>query len=264
MLENTENAVVEEVVAPQTETTEVVETSETVESENVQSEVVTDTDNTQSKEDNAKFAEMRRKNEQAVKDAGTKAIDKYISDQYGKSHGIHTKADYDKAMAEQKKLELEESVRNGDVDPKDAYEQMKANDPEYQQMKKSRRESYVNTQLSELNTDLKGFGLDIEVNSLDDLVKLPNSEQVIKYVDNGNTLAEAYFLANKQDIINQNTTKIQQDTINKIANNGESTPGSLSDTGDTPSFFTEAQVNKMSQADVNKNLDLIHKSMKSW
>jgi ATP-dependent protease HslVU (ClpYQ) ATPase subunit len=260
MLENTENAVVEEVVAPQTEEAkEVVDStpSENVDSESVETEVAPVAEPKQSKEDNAKFAEVRKKAER-------EALDKFISDQYGKSHGIHTKAEYDKAMAEQKQNELLESLKDGEVDPKEVYEKMKQNDPEFQQMKKSRQEAYVNTQLSELNTDLKGFGLDIEINSLDDLVKLPNSEQVIKYVDNGNTLAEAYFLANKQDIINQNTTKIQQDTINKIANNGESTPGSLSDTGETPSFFTEAQVNKMSQAEVNKNLDLIHKSMKSW
>lgn len=256
--ENTEPAVVEEVVAPQEETSGVVE------SENVQSEVVTDTDEVQSKEDNAKFAEMRRKNEQAVKDAEIRSVDKYISDQYGESHGIHTKADYDKALAKQKQNELEESVRTGEVDPKDAYERMKANDPEYQQMKQSKSDAFINNQLSELNNDLKGMDLDITVNSIDDLSGLPNSKTVIKYVNKGNTLSDAYFLANKQDIINKNSTKIQQETIKKISANGDSTPGALSDTGETNSLFTEDQVNNMTQSEVNKNYDLVMKSMKSW
>ena len=259
--ENTDNAVVEEVVAPQTteETTEVVETepSEVVETESVESDVAPDTVTEQSKEDNAKFAEVRKKAEQAGRD-------KFISDQYGESHGIHTEAEYNKAIAEQKQKELLEQVTSGEVDAKDAYEQMKANDPEYQAMKQSKSDVTVQNQLSELNNDLKGLGLDINIESINDLADLPNADDVINYVKKGNSLSEAYFLANKQDIINKNSTKIQQDTIEQIAANGASTPGALSDTGETPSFYTEAQVDGMSQADVNKNLDLILKSMKSW
>lgn len=259
--ENTDNAVVEEVVAPQTEEpTETVETSEpseVVESESVETEVAPVAEQVQSKEENAKFAEVRKKAEQH-------AIDKFISDQYGKSHGIHTEAEYNKAIAEQKQAELLESLKDGEADPKDIYEQMKANDPDFQKMKANTQEAKVKNQLSELNNDLKSLGLDTVINSLDDLVGLENSDSVIKYVEKGNTLSEAYFLANKQDIINKNSTKIQQDTINKIAANGESTPGALSDTGETASLFTEAQVDAMTQAEVNKNYDLIMKSMKSW
>ena len=263
LIENTDNAVVEEVVAPQTEvaeTSEVVETSkpsENVESESVETEVAPVTEEKQSKEDNAKFAEVRRKAEQAGRD-------KFISDQYGKSHGIHTEAEFKKAMAEQKQSELLESLKNGDSDPKDIYQQMKENDPEFQQMRESRQEAFVNEQLKELNSDLKGLNIDTNINSLEDLAKLENSDDVIKYVDKGMTLSEAYFLANKQSIIQNDRNKIQQETIEKISANGSASPGALSDTGDTVDYFTEAQVDAMSQADVNKNYDLIMKSMKSW
>jgi len=257
--ENTENAVVEEVVAPQ-ETEAVVETvepSEVVETESVETEVAPVTEEVQSKEDNAKYADVRKKAEQSGRD-------KFISDQYGESHGLHTEAEYNKAIAEQKKNELLEKVNNGEVDAKDAYEQMKANDPDFQKMKETTQETFINNQLSELNNDLKELALDVTINSIDDLVNLPNSADVIKYVDKGNTLSEAYFLANRQDIISKKTNQIQQDTIKQIEANGNSAVGSLSNTGDTPTFFTSEQVDGMSQADVSKNLDIIHKSMKSW
>lgn len=262
--ENTDNAVVEEVVAPQTET-EVVETTEPTEvveetvesSESVETEVAPVTEEKQSKEDNAKYAEVRKKAEQAGRD-------KFISDQYGESHGIHTEAEYKAAMAEQKKNELMEKVSNGEVDVKDAYEQMKANDPDFQKMKETTQETFVKNQLSELNNDLKELAIDVTINSVDDLVNLPNSDSVIEYVNKGNTLSEAYFLANRQDIISKKTNQIQQDTIKQIEANGNSAVGSLSNTGDTPTFFTSAQVDGMSQAEVSKNLDIIHKSMKSW
>lgn len=271
MLENTGSAVVEEVVSPQETVTETVESTETVteptevvESESVETEVASVTDEKQSKEDNAKFAEFRRKMEKEKAEAVQAARDKFISDQYGESHNIHTEAEYKEALAKQKQQELLESLNDGDKDPMDIYNQMKENDPEYQAMKASKQEAYVKNQLSELNKDLKVLELDITIESIDDLVKLNNSDDIIKYVEKGNTLSEAYFLANRGDIINKKTNQIQQDTIKQIEANGQATPGKLADNGQEPTFFTEEQVNNMSQAEVNKNLDIIYKSMKSW
>lgn len=260
MNENAENAVVEEVVAPQTETPVVEETqsSEVVVAESESSEVAAEpVKEVQSPDDNAKYADVRRKAEQAGRD-------KFISDQYGKEFNIHTEAEYKAAMAKQNQEKLEESVRNGEVDPKDAYEQMKANDPEYQKMLMSREEATADGQISTLNNDLKELGIDTVINSLEDIAKLDNYEDVLKHIENGNNLSDSYFLANKQSIIQSDRNKIQQDTIKQIEANGNSSVGSLSDTGETASLFTEAQVDGMSQADVNKNYDLIIKSMKSW
>ena len=257
-----DNAVTEEVVDPQTteEATEVVETGQEVVEPTGSEEVEvapTTEEVKQSPEENSKFAEVRKK---AEKDA----IDKFISDQYGESHGIHTKADYDKAIAKQKETELLESLKDGEVDPNDVYAQLKENDPDYQELKKSREATYVKSQLEELNSDLNDLGIDENITSLDDIAKLDNSDNVIKYVEKGMTLSEAYFLANKQSIIQKDRDKIQQDTIKQIEANGTSTPGALSDTGETNSFITEAQVEAMTQQEVNDNYDLIMKSMKSW
>lgn len=262
MLEdNAVNAAVEEVVTPQ-ETTEVAEQP----TESVETEVapVAEEEPKQTKEENAKFAEIRRKYEAEKAEAAQKARDKFIEEQFGKTHNIHTEAEYNKAIAEQKQNELLKSLKDGDVDPKEIYEQMKANDPEFKQMKESREKAYINEQVDVLNNELKDLGLDVSIKSLEDIAKLDNSDSVIEYVNKGMTLSEAYFLANKQTIIQADRTKIQQETIEKISANGDASPGSLSDTGDKPTFFTREQVDAMSQSDVNKNLDLIHKSMKSW
>ena len=253
--EITVNAEQVEVVTPQVETPEAPVNE--IESESVETEVAPVTEEKQSQEENAKFAEVRRKAEQA-------AIDKFISDQYGKSHGIHTKADYDKAIAEQEQAQLLESLKDGDVDPLEIYNKMKESDPEFKAMKESKQEEYVKNQLSELNNDLKGLDIDIKINSLEDIVKLENSYDVIKYVDKGMTLSEAYFLANKQNIIKSDRNKIQQDTIKQIEANGSASPGALSDTGNTASLYTEAQVEAMSVAEISKNYDLVMKSMKTW
>ena len=86
------------------------------------------------------------------------------------------------------------SLKEGDVDPQEIYKQMKENDPEFKQMKESREQAYINEQITELNKELKGLEIDTEINSLDDIAKLDNSDNVIKYIEKGMTLSEAYFL----------------------------------------------------------------------
>ena len=260
--ENTVNAVVEEVVTPQEpEQAEVVESAASEVATETQPEEVTEPSEkpVQSKEENSKYAEVRKKAEQA-------AQDKLIDEMYGKSHDIHTKADYDKALKSQRETELLDKVKNGE-DPetvkKELYEQWEKSDPRLQEYEKMRTETYTSKQLSELNADLKEVGID-PVKSLDDVGSLPSADKVIALIKDGKTLSEAYFLANKKDIIQKQADKIQQDTIKKIQANGSATPGSLADNGETPSLYTREQVDAMSQSDVNKNYDLIMKSMKSW
>jgi hypothetical protein len=256
-IESTVNAGTEDVVNPQ-ESTEVEQT------ESVQSEVAPDTVEKaqveQSPEENAKFKEVRLKYEREKQEA----IDREYSQMYGDSHGIHTKADYEKAVREAKEAELLESMRDSEADPKDIYKQLKASDPDYAELQKIRAEHYTQNQLSELNADLKDVGVDVTINTLEDIAKLPNVDAITKHIENGKTLSEAYFLANKKDLINTKAEKIQQDTIKKIQANGDASTGSLANNGQTTSLYTREQVDAMSQADVNKNYDLVIKSMKTW
>ncbi len=229
------------------EPTETVETesSDVVETESASSEVATEpVKQVQSQDDNAKFADVRRKAEQAGRD-------KFISDQYGKSHNIHTEADYKAAIAKQKQTDLEESVRSGEVDPKEAYEQMKANDPDFQALKKSQEETSINNQIKQLNTDLKDLDIELEINSLDDIVKLDNVDEITKHIDSGKTLAEAYFLANKKQIIEKRAERVQTETLNKVASLESANPGSLNNPGeskpDSIYDLSEADFKKMQE-----------------
>lgn len=198
----------------------------------------------QSREDNAKFAEVRR-------EAERKAEDRLISQMYGESHGIHTKADYDKAVREQRESEMIEQLRQDEADPKAIKEQLfkewEKNDPRLKEYEQIRTESHTQKQLAELNTDLKEMGIDA-IGSLDDIAKLPSADTIIKHISDGKTLAEAYFLANKSDIIKSQATKIQQDIITKTALLDGASPGALDNSGGD----TSASIFKMSQSEFDK------------
>jgi len=253
MDENTVNAVVEDVVTPQE--SEQVNTEESVQSE--VANTPTEDKPVQSPDENARFADVRRKAER-------EAQDRLISEMYGESHGIHTKADYDRAVAEAKEAELLESLKAEETDPKDIYSELKKNDPDFQELQKIKSEHYINKQREELNADLSDLGIDLIIKTDDDLDKLPNADKVADYIRKGNTLSESYFLANKKEIVAKQLEKAQQDTIKKIQANGESTPGSLSDKGDTTQLYTREQVDNMTTEDVMKNYELVMKSMKTW
>jgi len=234
--------------------------------ESVQPEEVADSEVTaeqepkkkQSREENAEFKKVRQK---ATQDAEDKLIDRM----YGKSHDIHTIAEYDAAMAKQRQTELANKAKDSD-DPMQFIEQMKheweANDPRLKEYETMKTDMAVNRELKQLNADLKDMGLDA-IEDIAAIATLPSGDKVNEYITKGMSLAEAYFLANKNDIIKAEAEKVQQDTIKKIkANDGG--PGSLADTGATATLYTREQVDAMSQAQVNKHYDLIMKSMKSW
>lgn len=245
--------------------TEVVEES----TDSVPSEVAPEAEKpVQTPEENAKFKEIRLQTEQKIREAEQKAQDKLIAEMYGESHGIYTKADYDKAVKEQKEREMLERMRTEEVDPTEIknalYKEWESSDPRIKEYEQIKAETYTQNQLKELNEELKELDLGIEIKTLDDLVKLDNSEKIIDYVSKGKTLSEAYFLANKKTLIQKEAEKVRNDTINKIKQNGEASPGSLADTGQTAATFTKEQVDNMSMEEVKKNYDLILKSMKSW
>ena len=248
---NSVNAEVEEVVIPQIESTEPV-VSEPAEVAPVATEKPV-----QSPEENAKFKEVRTK-------AAQEAQDKLIAEMYGESHGLYTKADYDKAVREQKEASMLEQMKSDEVDPKEIYKALRENDPEYQELSKMKAEIYTQNQLKELNTELKELDLDVQINTLDDIAMLDNADKIIKHIESGKTLSEAYFLANKGELIKKEAEKVRQDTIKKIQANGDATTGSLSNNGQITTLYTREQVDAMSQADVNKNYDLVIKSMKTW
>ena len=220
----------------------------------------------QSKEENSKFAEYRKSSEAKSAKAVQEAIDKEYSNMYGDSHDIHSKADYDKAMQKQKEEELLSKYKD-DEDPesvkKELYKQWEESDPRLQEYEKNKVENHTTKQLAELNADLSETGLD-NIATLDDIGNLPSAEKIIDYIKNGKTLSEAYFLANKKEIITKQAEKQQQEAIRKISSNAESSPGSLGGVVADDSFFTKEQVKNMSKDEVNNNYNKILKSTSKW
>jgi len=209
------------------------EVSEPIESES--SEVATDAVEekpVQSPETNHEFAEVRRK-------AAQEAQDKLIADMYGESHGIYTKADYDKAIKEQKEAELLEQMKQDEVDPKEIYSKLKESDPDFQEFQKIKTETYTQNQLNQLNQDLKELDIDVAIKSLDDIAKLENASDIIKQIEQGKTLSEAYFLANRKQIIQKEAEKVRNETIKKTEMLSNSSPGALDSSGgdDKPHSF---------------------------
>jgi hypothetical protein len=167
-----------------------------------------------------------------------KAIDAEYSRLYGQEYGIHSKADYEKAIADQKAAEERARIQEQTgIDPdnlKPIFEQWKQSDPDFQELSKIRAENNTKAALSDLNNELKNAGLDLQLNDLSDaeLLKIPNIDKVTEQVQKGHSLADAYFLANKNEIINQRAAKAEQETIKKITANGASSPGSLATGGE--------------------------------
>jgi hypothetical protein len=190
---------------------------------------------------------------------------------FGAEYGVHSKAEYDKAIADQQAEQERQKLQDETgIDPdklKPIWEQLKQNDPNFQELASSRAEKRINTALSDLNAELKEVGSDLQLKDLSDaeVKKLDNVDKIISLIkEKGYSLADAYFIANKKTIIGNQSAKAQQETIKKIVANGASSPGSLSGGTETETLFTKEQVQKMTKEEVQKNYDQILKSTRKW
>ena len=90
-----------------------------------------------------------------LKEATTKAKDELIAEMYGESHGIHTYAEYQAALAreqaEAERAKLQEEIG---IDPdalKPVFQQWKESDPDFQELKAIRAEKNITKALTDLN-----------------------------------------------------------------------------------------------------------------
>ncbi|MCE5227877.1 MAG: hypothetical protein LLG05_18715 [Porphyromonadaceae bacterium] len=195
----------------------------------------------QTPEQNAEFARVRREAETKASAKERERADKFAQ-RYGYSTFDEMESEQARAEAEAEKQQFVE--KNG-FDPdsvKPLFEQWKESDPDFQELKSVRAERNATKALSDLNRELEDAGVDLKLADLSDaeLNKVPNIEKVTEYVTKGHSLADAFFLANKKDIISKQAEKAQQDTIKKINANGESSPGSLSGGGEDVGLSDEA------------------------
>ena len=193
----------------------------------------------QTPEQNAAFAQMRREAEQAKREAQQaketlSQRDKWVAERYGKQ-GITTWAQYEQALAEQERQQMEQGWKDQGYDPAQIREIMR-NDPEYQQLLQQVRTSQqqllqqqgqaaLNTEVAELADEYP----DLKIETLEDVKKLPNFEKIIAKAQKGYSLLDAYESVNKAEIRKQQADAARQATLNGISgkshlrNNGQGT-----------------------------------------
>ena len=204
------NAGAEEVVTPQ-ETEQVETTTEPV---NAGKEEVTtltvETKPVQDSETNAKFAEVRRK-------AESEARDKVISEMYGEEYGIHTYADYQKALAEQQRQEELERLTTNNI-PEDVANEI--------------IESRQFRQQYEAEQKTKAEQLQLQKNYEEFIVEFPDVKAdsipstVWEDVAKGKSLVDAYAkyenkqLKDKLKVFTQNETNKSKAPIGGVSTHG--------------------------------------------
>lgn len=248
MEENTVNAVVEEVVTPQTEEVQ----------ESVTSEVATESA-PQSKEENTKFAEIRRKYEAEKQAEVQKAIDAEYERMYGQ-YGIKNKAEYEEAIKKQREAEeLEQLKTERNYSDEEASEILEARriKAEYEaQQAKSKEEQALRQQ----NLEFLDYFAEINGRAYDgkkDIIP----QDVWDKVATGMPLKYAYMDNQLKQL------KIGTKTADKNAENAKASLGSLTSDSAVDTDFVSKELfeQKRSNQDwVKKNLDKIIKSRSSW
>jgi len=214
----------------------------------------------QSQEENAKYAAARREAEQKAKQK---------QDSFAKKFGYDSFEEMEQAQIEQEQeAERARIQEETGVDPdqlKSVFEQLKNNDPDFQELQAIRAEKNISKSLTDLNNELKDAGIDLEIKNLsnEEVAKIPNANKVAEFVQRGHTLADAFFLANKKDIISKQVQKAEQDTIAKINANGASSPGSLSSGNNDNTNFISKEMFESKKNDQRWCIDNVSKLAKS-
>lgn len=252
------NEGVEEVVTSNEE--QATETNETVNADNVETTTTQENEKpVQSKEKNSEFASMRRQMEQEYNAKQQQAVDAEYSRLYGQEFGIHSKADYDNAVAQQEREQQiqadaerqgvsEEYIRRlKDVEDtvattkaekqeianqKAELERQIAMIAEHETLNKDETFSdYYNEHQAEIKASAENFKVDL------------TTAMLLSIKDNFKAIKEGA------------TKKAQQETIDNIIKNGKSSPGSLGSGGEQQTNT----IDSMSSKDFN---ELINRSLR--
>lgn len=206
--------------------------------------------NVQSPEENAKFAEVRRK---AAEEAKAKVRDEMIDEMYGVSHGIHTYAEYQEALAKQEQEEKLNELLEKNV-PEEYAKEMLENRKFREQFE---TEQKAKQQKAQQEADLKDFITAFPNVKADDI-----PVEVWQANEKGIPLRYAYAEhAYKQTIKAEEIAKAN-------AENAKSSTGSVNGDGvandsDFISYDTYEK-NRANQSWVNKNFNKIMNSRAKW
>lgn len=256
----------------ETVTTETTEQTE--ENESTNTEQVENTENTEPSTETTEKAEktftqseldeiiskrIERERETVTKKTAQEARDSYIAEQNYEWNGkpIKTEAEYKEALNEQelrdKYSDLPEDVQNELIESKKFRNEYKEKETEAEKRVREYEEKEKNDAI------FKEF-----VKEYPDVKELP--QPVIDEINNGVNLLDAYARYENKTLKEQLAALKEGKEIEKQnADNEQASTGSVRGQGDIkPARFTQEQVAKMSDSEMNKNWDAVQKSMKAW
>lgn len=136
-----------------------------------------------------------------------------------KDLGYSSYKEFQTAVKDQKEEEQRQQyIEQHGVDPnaiRPLFDEFKKNDPDFQEIQRIKSESKVNQAFSELNSTLKELGQP-ELKDFSEINSLSNAEKVTSFVQKGYGLADAYKLANFNDILSGKQTAAKQAAINSL------------------------------------------------
>lgn len=212
----------------------------------------------QSAEDNAKFAEMRRKHAADLAAERQKAKDDFIASQGYSWNGkpITTEAEYNKALAEQQEQQRIAELVEKNV-PEEYAKEMVEN--------KKFREQYEAEKQSKEQEVAKQEQFKEFLQAFPDVKAEEIPPEVWEEFDKGTPLKIAYTMAENAKL----KAKLEAyekgaKTEESNAKNAASSIGSVKGDNVTQPYFTREQVEKMSTSEVNKHWKSIVESQKRW
>lgn len=219
--EEGEGAEVSEVAEP-TETNEVESSTTTEETSSQEPEG----SNVQSAEENAKYAAARRRAEAEFAEKQKQydaEFERRFKDYTNPITGepIKNQKDYFAALDAQEKLKRDEELRNAGINPdviEDYVNRQVENNPIVQQAQAVMQMAQQSQVENEVANGIKEIQkLNPSIKTVNDLLDQPNFEQIMGYVrDNSMSLADAYKLANFNDLMSGKVKSAKQEALNNL------------------------------------------------
>ena len=171
----------------------------------------------------------------AEKEASEKAqsrIDDFYAQMYG-GYGIKSEEDYKRYMAQQETDARNARLENAGLSSEDIIVAVNSL-PEMETIRKITAAQQQKFQDEALDYAVKAISeIDPDIKSLNDLENSPTKDKFEELVGRGYSLPDAYILANYQKLVEKGAAAAQQQTIQKISQNGAASPGSLTGTPET-------------------------------
>jgi hypothetical protein len=192
---------------------------------------------TQSKETNAAFANMRRQLQEANQRLAdtdamfAKQFGKYTNPETGQP--IRSAKDYYEALAAQERAAAREQMQQNGLDP-NLIDNLIANSPAVRQAQAATAELNNFRAQQKLEADYKEIlALDPSLNSVDDILNDPSMPLMTEKVAQGMSLVDAYKIVNFDRVFNSKEAAVKQQTINQVkGKNHLSTGASVSVSSD--------------------------------